>query len=120
MTKEEAKTQSKMLATLANKYAGQTLKAARESREMSQETLAAGMGVSFQQVQKYEWGVNRMSAGAIVLACVALKVLPEIFFKMPDDHQVEVLINPTTKKALNEVKEHLAKAQAILQGGDNA
>ena len=39
---------------------------------MSQEELGRRLGVTFQQVQKYENGTNRMSAGRLVELAVAL------------------------------------------------
>jgi transcriptional regulator with XRE-family HTH domain len=44
---------------------GQKIRAVREARDMSQTTLADGLGVTFQQVQKYERGANRVSAGRL-------------------------------------------------------
>jgi transcriptional regulator with XRE-family HTH domain len=43
---------------------------------MSQAALAAAVGVSFQQVQKYECGFNRMSVGMLLRVASALKVPP--------------------------------------------
>jgi len=39
---------------------------------MSQEQLAALLGVTFQQVQKYEKGVNRIAASRLWDVCNAL------------------------------------------------
>lgn len=41
---------------------GKNLYAIRKVRGISQQKLAETMGVSFQQVQKYEKGINRISA----------------------------------------------------------
>lgn len=41
---------------------GEKIRARRLAAKMSQEQLAEALGVSFQQVQKYEKGVNRVSA----------------------------------------------------------
>lgn len=45
----------------------------RVQRGMSQTTLAKTLGVSFQQVQKYEKGVNRISAGRLLKMARALE-----------------------------------------------
>lgn len=42
---------------------GGRIRAVRIDRGMSQEKLAKGLGLSFQQVQKYEKGANRVSTG---------------------------------------------------------
>jgi transcriptional regulator with XRE-family HTH domain len=44
---------------------GATIRLLRQGRGMSQATLAAAIGVSFQQVQKYESGANRVSASML-------------------------------------------------------
>ena len=41
---------------------------------MSQERLGRELGVSFQQIQKYESGVNRVSAARLFSICQALNV----------------------------------------------
>src|SRR4051812_36779843 len=44
---------------------GQKIRALRIAKGVSQITLAGGLGVTFQQVQKYEKGANRVSAGRL-------------------------------------------------------
>jgi transcriptional regulator with XRE-family HTH domain len=45
-----------------DKALGDKIRARRLTSKMSQEELASLLGVSFQQVQKYEKGINRVSA----------------------------------------------------------
>jgi transcriptional regulator with XRE-family HTH domain len=49
--------------------------------DMSQETLAAGLGVTFQQVQKYEKGQNRIGAGRLQRLAEILQVPVSFFFE---------------------------------------
>jgi transcriptional regulator with XRE-family HTH domain len=49
--------------------------------DMSQEQLAARLGVSFQQVQKYEKGYNRIGAGRLQQIAEALQVPVGFFFE---------------------------------------
>ena len=51
---------------------GQRLRKFRERVSMSQKTLANNLGVSFQQVQKYESAANRISAGKLYDAAAIL------------------------------------------------
>jgi transcriptional regulator with XRE-family HTH domain len=44
---------------------GQKIRALRVAKGVSQTTLGDGLGVTFQQVQKYERGANRVSAGRL-------------------------------------------------------
>jgi transcriptional regulator with XRE-family HTH domain len=49
----------------------------REGRlalNMSQESLSDVLGISFQQIQKYEKGANRVSAARLFEICEALEV----------------------------------------------
>ena len=48
---------------------------------MSQEKLAAGLGLTFQQVQKYEKGVNRMGSSRLQNAADILGVAVPFFFE---------------------------------------
>jgi transcriptional regulator with XRE-family HTH domain len=45
-----------------DKYFGDRLRARRIMMKMSQGDLGKSLGVSFQQIQKYEKGTNRLSA----------------------------------------------------------
>jgi len=50
---------------------------------MSQSQLGEAIGVSFQQVQKYERGINRISAGTLHAISHALNVPISFFFDYP-------------------------------------
>ena len=52
---------------------GESIKAQRNLIEMSQDDLGQALGVSFQQIQKYEKGVNRLSSGRLVELAVTLQ-----------------------------------------------
>ena len=53
---------------------------------MMKEQLAKSIGVSFQQVQKYERGLNRLSASRLFDVCQALGVSITYFFEdVPED-----------------------------------
>lgn len=47
---------------------------------LSQTDLGKFLDVSFQQVQKYENGMNRISCASLVSICAALKVSSNYFF----------------------------------------
>jgi transcriptional regulator with XRE-family HTH domain len=53
---------------------GARLRARRRELGLSQSDLAVRLGVSFQQVQKYERGSNRVAASTLVAAAAALDV----------------------------------------------
>jgi transcriptional regulator with XRE-family HTH domain len=53
---------------------GSRIKQARHAAKVSQSELGKALGVTFQQVQKYERGSNRVSAGALQIIAERLKV----------------------------------------------
>ena len=58
---------------------GERIRAARMMRKVSQEDLAKACGVSFQQVQKYEKGRNRVSASMLCRIAAHLDISPADF-----------------------------------------
>ena len=52
---------------------GARIRARREELRITQAQLAAGAGVTFQQIQKYERGVNRVSAARLLQIAAVLK-----------------------------------------------
>jgi len=58
--------------TDADRFVGQRLRQGRRELGLTQEALAALLGVTFQQIQKYEAGHSRMSAGRLLEIAVAL------------------------------------------------
>jgi transcriptional regulator with XRE-family HTH domain len=59
---------------------GARVRMLRERRKMSQTALGEAIGVSFQQVQKYERGANRISASALFHIARTLGASPADFF----------------------------------------
>lgn len=55
---------------------GKRLRNLRTARGMSQTVLAEGLGITFQQVQKYEYGRNRLSCATMLQACKVLGCEP--------------------------------------------
>lgn len=69
------------LPTNIDVHVGARVKRRREHLDMSQETLAANLGVTFQQLQKYERGANRISAGRLFELAKALDTTIPYFFE---------------------------------------
>src|SRR6202521_1966027 len=63
---------------------GQLIRAQRLVCRMSQTELANALGVTFQQVQKYEKGVNRVGAGRLARIADTLGVPISFFFEGSD------------------------------------
>jgi transcriptional regulator with XRE-family HTH domain len=62
-------------------YVGARVRALRDKHRMSQEKLAAPLGLTFQQVQKYERGTNRISASRLAHIAQIFGVTPAHFFE---------------------------------------
>jgi transcriptional regulator with XRE-family HTH domain len=60
---------------------GEKLRAARLMMHVSQQDLAKALGLSFQQIQKYEKGTNRMSAATLFQIAAVLKVDVVYFYE---------------------------------------
>ncbi len=59
---------------------GHNLRRLRLARGMSQMAVAEGLGLTFQQVQKYEKGRNRLSGSRMVQICNLLGCAPDELF----------------------------------------
>jgi transcriptional regulator with XRE-family HTH domain len=59
---------------------GEKLRALRLTTKVSQDDVAKALGLTFQQIQKYEKGVNRMSAAIMVRIAAVLEVDVQYFF----------------------------------------
>jgi transcriptional regulator with XRE-family HTH domain len=71
-------------ASAVDKYIGARMREQRLALSMSQELLSKHLGVSFQQIQKYESGTNRVSAARLFDICKVLNVsLSSMFEREP-------------------------------------
>jgi transcriptional regulator with XRE-family HTH domain len=64
-----------------DKHVGSRLRMRRMMLGMSQEKLGEAFGLTFQQVQKYERGMNRMGASRLQQAAGILDVAVPFFFE---------------------------------------
>ncbi len=64
-----------------DQHIGQRIRERRIVLRLSQTALADGLGITFQQVQKYEKGSNRIIAGKLYGCAELLGVRPEFFFE---------------------------------------
>jgi transcriptional regulator with XRE-family HTH domain len=71
-------------------HVGARIRTRRLLHDMNQDTLATALGLTFQQVQKYESGANRVSASRLFEIAEVLGVTPEYFFSgLPFDDEGE-------------------------------
>lgn len=72
---------TKGVADSVDKHVGARLRTRRSLLGMSQEKLADAVGVTFQQIQKYERGANRVSAGRLLRFSQILEVPINYFYE---------------------------------------
>jgi transcriptional regulator with XRE-family HTH domain len=89
---------------------GARIRALRAAARMSQGALGEAIGISFQQVQKYESGKDRVTASTLQAIAVVLGVHPGAFF----DDEVPVL--PSSRVA--DVREIMKVGQRIQRVRD--
>lgn len=83
-------------------FIGAQLRLRRRKLMMSQATLGDRIGVTYQQIQKYESGTNRISAAMLIRAADALEVPPAAL--LPDGPTVrpdEEFIGPFARDPAN-------------------
>jgi transcriptional regulator with XRE-family HTH domain len=88
-------------------HVGKRIRMRRLLLGMNQETLANALGLTFQQVQKYEGGANRVSASRLAAMAEILKVPISFFF---GDLQTEDS-KPTA--AEREWRDHMERPETI-------
>lgn len=72
---------SKTIPNPIDVHVGEKIRARRIALGMSMETLGKQLGVTFQQIQKYERGANRVSASRLQNIATALGVPVRHFFE---------------------------------------
>ena len=93
---------TKRKATQSDKVIGINIKKYRLLKKMSQEHLAADLGISFQQLQKYENGKNRVSASVLGKISQTLETPITLFFGN-DDYYKEQDLSQNVENLLKEV-----------------
>ena len=63
-----------------DKLVGQNIRIFRKTKGLSQTTLGNALGITFQQIQKYENGVNRVGSGRVAKIAKVLGVPVARFF----------------------------------------
>ena len=97
-------------------HVGSAIRKLRRDAGMTQQQLAEMVGIKFQQIQKYETGMNRISASRLWDIADALGVSISFFFEgldaqapIIDDQLVDILAD---KEALMLVRSYYAIPEA--------
>lgn len=87
-----------------DRYVGMQVRAARRELKLTQDALGKLLDITFQQVQKYERGVNRISSGKLYEIASVLKRPLEYFYPEQtnevdeDDARTEALLRSDLRK----------------------
>lgn len=85
MPRKASKTRS---ATPVDAHVGKRVRERRTRLDMSQTALAQACGITFQQVQKYENGANRVSASRLWQFAAIFGVPVDYFFEGLSRHKI--------------------------------
>jgi transcriptional regulator with XRE-family HTH domain len=96
-----------------DKLVGQNIRIFRKTKGLSQTTLGNALGITFQQIQKYENGANRVGSGRLAKISKVLDVPIDRFFhnrttgtdgEGAKDVVTELLASPYALRMLNALK----------------
>ncbi|MDB5407707.1 MAG: family transcriptional regulator [Rhodospirillales bacterium] len=95
---------------------GAQVRELRIQRGLSQMQLGVEIGLTFQQVQKYERGTNRISVATLVRICRVLKVAPGQLVDRLSDPPPDAEHPPSDRKALVATRELLNLQSEPVRG----
>ena len=87
-------------ANTADRHVGTRIRERRIMLGLSQQQLAAMIGVTYQQAHKYERGLNRISAGRLYDIASVLSVPISWFFEGMEDEGPVVELSPRQRMCL--------------------
>jgi transcriptional regulator with XRE-family HTH domain len=96
-------------ASPVDEHVGIKIRNRRKELRLSQARLGSEVGVSFQQIQKYERGTNRVGASRLAEIAKVL-VVPVRYFFPESDNDV-----PATRNAANRIADIEARLVAITR-----
>jgi transcriptional regulator with XRE-family HTH domain len=101
-----------------DKHVGSRLRMRRKMMAMSQEKLGEALGLTFQQVQKYEGGANRISASRLQHLSQILQVTVPFFFEGAPGTAARLVEPPSYVNEFLASSDGLVLAKAFTRIGD--
>lgn len=102
-----------------NKFIGNKIFSLRLGKGISRHELSKSIGVTHQQLQKYEKGENRISAARLILIAKALNVIPAYFYEEVDVAQDQELITQHQRMCLEVSRNFMKIANPEYQNAIN-
>ena len=100
------------LPNLIDKHVGRRVRWRRRELNFSQEKLGELLGLTFQQIQKYEKGVNRISAGRLFEMARVLDTNISYFYQGADE-MGEAMARGFAEEDQNEIVTGLIDGDAV-------
>jgi transcriptional regulator with XRE-family HTH domain len=91
-------------------HVGKRIRLRRIERQMSRATLGGFLGLTHQQIEKYERGVNRVGASRIQEICNVLEISPSFLF---EDAPGAVSISPGSAALPHYLMDVMATAEGV-------
>ncbi len=98
------------LTSKLDKFIGSKIYSLRLAKGLSRKTVAETIGVTHQQLQKYEKGSNRLSVGRLALIAKALEKNSSYFYEGIDNENPEEIVTRHQRMCL-EVSRNFMKIE---------
>lgn len=106
---------TKRSSTDIDTFIGQRIRARRLQLGLSQTDLGDALGISFQQIQKYEKGTNRVTTAALIAIARVMEVEPSHFYHgAPGTQNLRRNAAPSAVDAFMSTKDGLMIAQSLV------
>lgn len=87
-------------------HIGKRLRQRRKILGLSQDSLGKTIGVTFQQIQKYERGFNSINAHRLYDIALALGVVPTFFYEDYGSEEPQAEPAPTSSEGINLLQDY--------------
>ena len=113
VTKKDTTTGKKGRASSIDEHVGSRLRQRRTLMGLSQEKLADSVGITFQQIQKYENGANRVSAGRLFEFSKVLQVPVNFFFDSMQEQEASFGLAENDQAGFESQEDLIQKKETI-------
>lgn len=103
-----------------DRFIGEKIYTLRLAKGLSRQQLSEVIGVTHQQLQKYEKGANRISVGRLVLIAKALGKTIEYFYDGLEDKNVEPVLTQHQRMCIEVSRNFMRIRSAEHQNAVNA
>lgn len=98
-----------------DRHVGERIKIRRRMMGVTQQDLADACMITFQQVQKYEHGDNRIASPRLVQISRVLKTTPGFFFEGLEFPETDAAADPMTSNTAMELVRRFNKVDEVAQ-----